>query len=1011
MEDIVVVRKSPFSNPGAGADLLLMNTGNNLEDQTAIFAPEFISNPSDSRDVFIGNFDDDDWPDVVIANTFEDQPIFYHNLGNDADGNWLGLADESNTRFPVVLENDVLQFCALWAGDITGNGALDIYFSNYNPNGGSNDVLLINDGNGFFTDETISRMGDLRRSAFGTSAEIHDMDNDGDEDIIKISTLYDIAPWFAKGVFVLFNNGDGTFSNWIQIPSMAPYMFTVGDFNQDGLKDIYVVDDNSDYINMTTAVDVDNGMTFNTEIIPDPRANFFGGNVKLVDLDNNGSLDIGLADVDVDIPPCESGNVDRKFTLMRNTMGTISAPYGTNYYPWNESTYDFAFTDLNQDSLPDLFLGRCQGYEIFLNSATVEDCAISISGSTQICEGNTATLSASATIGTFNWSTGATEQEIMISEPGVYCVTVTNPEGCSDATCMQVFAGMDTETTLDVSICEGDTYNIGPNVYTETGDYQVVLTNVAGCDSTINLTLTVIPASITDNVVEICEGESFIVGDSIYTENGDYLNLLSSLDGCDSLVLTSLTVNPSYTTNFNEVICQGDSFEMAGQIFNMSGTYEVVLQTQEGCDSTFLLDLIVLGNSETELSGEICAGSSFEAGGMSFDETGEYTINLTNAVGCDSIINLTLQVEDQFETNISTSICAGDSYTISDQVFTEAGEYSVGLTASTGCDSTINLDLTVIEIPVLAIDYLLCEGDSVEVAGTIYDEAGSYEIVLSSQDGCDSVIDLSIATLPVFNTAIETEICAGEVFAIGDMVFDMTGDYDIMLQDQNGCDSLISLSLIVNEPSNSTLDLLLCDGEIITIEDQIFDEAGMYEVMTTNMSGCDSIITVDLAFTPAIELIDTMIFEISDIPGAIMLDVIGGVQPLSFEWSNGDTTQNLSTFDPGEYSVTVTDAEGCMVVYNFFLPLDVSVIKDPDLNFELSVFPNPSYDLVQFELFNAPSSEFNLIVYDVLGRVVHESARNTEKFELQLPAAGGTYFYQLNFGQGNIYSGRLIKQE
>ena len=68
--DIVVVHKVPFSNGGPRPGLLLMNNGSTLEDQTATYAPGFLSNPSDARDVFIGDFDNDGWDDVVIANTF-----------------------------------------------------------------------------------------------------------------------------------------------------------------------------------------------------------------------------------------------------------------------------------------------------------------------------------------------------------------------------------------------------------------------------------------------------------------------------------------------------------------------------------------------------------------------------------------------------------------------------------------------------------------------------------------------------------------------------------------------------------------------------------------------------------------------------------------------------------------------------------------------------------------------------------------------------------------------------
>ena len=235
--DVIVVRKKPFSNIGAGQDLLLLNNGYRLRDSTASYAPGFLSNPSDSRDVTIGDFDGDSWLDVVITNTFEDQPIFYRNMG-ESNGKWLGLMDESEQRFPLPLDVFPLQFCAAWAGDVTGDGALDLYFSNYGANlgqGGVDDVLLINDGNGFFTDESEERLGILRKSAFGTSCEIYDMDGDGDNDIVKISTLYNVAPWNKQGVFVLFNDGTGHFSNWQIVPSPtnAVYMFTVGELNGD----------------------------------------------------------------------------------------------------------------------------------------------------------------------------------------------------------------------------------------------------------------------------------------------------------------------------------------------------------------------------------------------------------------------------------------------------------------------------------------------------------------------------------------------------------------------------------------------------------------------------------------------------------------------------------------------------------------------------------------------------------------------------------------------------------
>ncbi|OUR95066.1 hypothetical protein A9Q87_00555 [Flavobacteriales bacterium 34_180_T64] len=369
--DLVVVRKTPFSSPGAKTDLLFMNRSGVLTDETDLYAPEFLSDATDSRDIICIDVNNDTWLDLFIISTFEDQPKLFMNQGNDINGDWLGFIDESSTRLPTITVNPI-QFCAGWGGDLTGNNSSDLYLINYAPSGNAKDVLLINDGTGNFTDETIARLGDLRNSSFGTGVEFHDVDNDLDLDIVKNLGLNDVSPFNTKGTLILFNNGDATFTNWDKLPGANPYMFTAGDLNNNGMLDFYLVDDAADYVDHVNSVVIDQSVTATQSAIPTNRTNGFGGNVKMIDLDDDGDLDVGLSSVDTDLPPCETA-ANRRFIIFENDgihNGNLIHPYGATMNTWNVSTFDHDFIDINNDGFMDMILGTCDGYKIFMQEDT-----------------------------------------------------------------------------------------------------------------------------------------------------------------------------------------------------------------------------------------------------------------------------------------------------------------------------------------------------------------------------------------------------------------------------------------------------------------------------------------------------------------------------------------------------------------------------------------------------------------------------------------------------------------
>jgi hypothetical protein len=169
-----------------------------------------------------------------------------------------------------------------------------------------------------------------------------------------------------------------------------------------------------------------------------------------------------------------------------------------------------------------------------------------------------------------------------------------------------------------------------------------------------------------------------------------------------------------------EIICQGESVTVGNLSFSTTGVFTVVLQTFQSCDSTVILDLTVNPISRSTIFEIICEGDSIIVGNQTFNSTGNYTITLENAAGCDSIINLDLVVNPIATTNIVKSICRGEAEIIGNQVFTETGNYTVVLQTSTNCDSTVNLDLTVVEPVITELNFKVCQGETIAVGDSIY---------------------------------------------------------------------------------------------------------------------------------------------------------------------------------------------------------------------------------------------------------------------------------------------------
>jgi len=193
-------------------------------------------------------------------------------------------------------------------------------------------------------------------------------------------------------------------------------------------------------------------------------------------------------------------------------------------------------------------------------------------------------------------------------------------------------------------------------------------------DSCVTVTIAT-PPPPTDLTISICAGDSYSVGDSTFTATGVYTVLLNGLADCDSVVNLNLTVVPDQTTQLTQTICRGDTVFVGTTPFFSSGLYTTPLLTGIGCDSTVILDLTVLEPVVETLSATICQGESYVAGNDTFTVAGNYTLQLMVVSGCDSVLELTLNVL-QVQANIATATaidCVNNGVTLDGSGSTPAG--------------------------------------------------------------------------------------------------------------------------------------------------------------------------------------------------------------------------------------------------------------------------------------------------------------------------------------------------
>ena len=437
---------------------------------------------------------------------------------------------------------------------------------------------------------------------------------------------------------------------------------------------------------------------------------------------------------------------------------------------------------------------------------------------------------------------------------GVDSITVTHALGC-DCDSVEVLwmkGNPFYRDTTNITVCESALPYLweGLELY-DPGFYSDSLTTSAGCDSIIFLNLNVDIVYVIPLEESICQGDTFLFFNQVLTEAGVYADTLQSVAGCDSVILLTLTVNPVYNISLSDTICAGDTLWFFDQILTETGVYTETMQTAEGCDSVVVMHLTVNPNtSETIVVSIVENDLPYEINQISYDTAGTYIQHIPNAAGCDSLLTIHLYVANNIITYLQATICQNMLPAVwHGHVWYGAGVVVDTLEAASGADSLVVLTLSV-GLPTESeiYDTILQNDLPYPLNDNLYYAEGDYEQVRMNLAGCDSTITLHLTVLYNVRTELDTTVCDSQLPVIwnGFSIVE-AGTDSVIYEAANGVDSVVVMTVNVNASSDSTLIVSVIENNLPYVLNGFeYNVSGTYTQNFDNAIGCDSTLTMVL---------------------------------------------------------------------------------------------------------------------------------------------------------------------
>ncbi len=546
------------------------------------------------------------------------------------------------------------------------------------------------------------------------------------------------------------------------------------------------------------------------------------------------------------------------------------------------------------------------------------------------------------------------------------------------------------------------------NSYGEVEDYLITIDPAPTCPSPGALTA----ANPTINSIDLswplgCSSASnydFEYGPAGFTPGTGTIvnNAAATITGTNgAYTLSALTPNTAYDIYFR-ANCGGADFSVW---------------------SLYARDTTLCLNTSSSESATACGSYSWN--GQTYSTSGVYTYVTNNQYGCDSTVTLSLTINAIPVINgvSASSICLGDSSLLIANN-TDGGQvtwYENGISIGSGdtlevsplttttyeAISMLNncfSDTSMVTLTVYSPDSSIVNASTCDTAyvwnNVFYTQSGTYTYLTQTINGCDSLVTLNLTLNNAVVSSVSDTACNSYVW--NGQTYTQSGVYTFVGQTAEGCDSTVTLSLVINSGGGSYELVETCVFPYTwPLNGQTYTSPGLYFEYSTNEFGCDVYDSLNLVqlFAPTITATEN--------GGVVTLDQTG----TTYQWIdcatgadiNGATSSSYTPTETGTYACFVTFADGCADTSNC---VSVEVASLVDLGFNLTIQPNPSNGV--FNISISENMESSYSITDGFGRLILEGEIKGTSGIIDLSKQEtGIYYFKINSNNNKVF--RIIK--